>query len=128
MKFELQADSIFSWNSTLRMGGRECGLKLNKLGKSGEILLGGESLAVDYQGMFSGRWCLKEGYKLLAMATKQTLITKFVIEYEDQQFELAKASWFGRGFVLRQGGREIGAINRVGIFSRGMAGQLPDDW
>jgi hypothetical protein len=69
-------------------------------------------------GWIGGDFLLEKEGEIVARAVKPAALrNRFVIEHQEQRYELKKGSAFGRRFVLREGGREVGEVFSEGGFS-----------
>jgi hypothetical protein len=129
VKVETKRTSFFGWNCSISMDGCPSGdMTFAWMGRSGTIVVAGESFHVRSQGLLTRSWDLWQGSSLLASASKRALGSQFEVDLDGVRFELQRPSLFGRGFVVKQGSGTIGSLERGGWFSRNMVGDLPDTW
>lgn len=128
MRVAAELAGIFTWNCTLKFDGRSRGKMGFGWGRGGTIQLGGRSFDVASQGMFSGRWELRQGSTCLASANKSGWLARFHLDLEAGEFEVAREGVFSNAFAVKDGGRTVGRLRPPGLFSRGVAGDVPDSW
>ena len=102
-------------------------LEFTRFGEEAEFQIDGVTFRIHREGMFSGHFTLVALHRVLADAYKRSVFHRsFEIELEGDSHTLTTASHFGRSFSLLQGGRRVGWIGPVGIFSRSMECVVPD--
>lgn len=119
----------FSWDFTIADGTRPVAdVDMSRWGESGEVKVGAVAYHVSREGRFSGDFLISGAGSTLARARKPSPFSRtFEIRHEGQQYVLRKASFFGRGFVLLKGDRQVGSVSRMALFSRSALIDLPDE-
>lgn len=80
-----------------------------------------------YRESMAGDFVLEFQGSVLARAQKASAFRqRFTLAFEGQSYTLAPVTWFGRTFVLREGGEEVGHVRPLSAFSHKTDLDLPD--
>ena len=102
-------------------------LKPALLGEKAEFVVDGVEYQLGRESLI-GDFTLSSGQRVLARATKAGVFSStFTIALGDSHYELRRKLGAAR-FVLEQGGKQVGHITQVGIFTRKTEIELPEEW
>jgi hypothetical protein len=128
---EAIATGIFNLRSRLlRQNQRLLGeLETSFLTSNGQLDLEEGTYQLYRERWMSGDFLLELNGKVVARASKPSaFLNRFEIETPDRQFVLRKPSSINRRLIVLDGAKEIGSIYPLGVFTRRIHVDLPDDW
>ena len=96
--------------------------------EKGTLTIGGVAHRVYREGLH-GDFLLERDGRVLARATKPSALRhRVLIRHDDRSYELDKQSFWGRTFVVRGTGSEIGTLTLTSMWRRNAAVTLPEGW
>jgi hypothetical protein len=112
--------TLFSWHFRVKAGDAlVADVKFDFLAEQGTILHRGDLLAVRKHGPLSGHWTLERKGEGLAEAIKPSAFQRrFEAILPGGLMMIEAKSALGNGFDLSMGGRSIGTIRPVHLFTR----------
>ena len=118
----------FSWDFTLLQGTQQvASVEMSAWREKAEFRVQDRTYRIYREGLI-GDFVLETAGTVAARATKPSLFRReFLIGEDGRRYTLKAKSSLGRGFVLSDGGREIGSLNRESVFSHRAAVNLPED-
>ena len=118
--------SIFSWNFNVYLD-RELivAIDMRWFGEGGSFEYGGRRFDLRKAGVFSGEFSLEENGRVIAEATKTTMVRMFTIRWAGESYTLRALSPLTRRFVIEQQGEVVGGIGPDHPFTRKSSIQLP---
>jgi hypothetical protein len=120
----------YSWDFSLVSGDSTLAhLDLSCWRERGVVTIAGDEHRVYREGMVSGDFVIERQGQVLARATKPSAFSsKVVITHDGRKYTLQKRSIWKRGFLLREGDREIGSLSPNTWLTRDATVNLPADW
>ena len=95
---------------------------------SGGILLDGERLDVQREGIWSPKLHLVKKRERLATARSQGAFRRgFVMTHGSEEYHLERAGHFSHSYRLKRGERELGRFEKEGWFRHGYRIELDDE-
>jgi hypothetical protein len=121
-----------SWLSgdfdVIEQGTRVGGIDVAWVREAAELTAQGVAYRAFRQGWVSGTFVLERDGVAMATADKSSAWRRvFAIRWEGTAYELASASLWRRGYMLRGGGRVVGTIRPASWATRKAVADLPDD-
>jgi hypothetical protein len=99
------------------------------LTSNGELELEDGTYQLYREQWMSGDFLLELDGKVVARAVKPSAFrNRFEIETGDRRLIMEKPSSINRRLIVLDGGREVGSIYPLGVFTRSTHVDLPDDW
>ncbi|HIG86173.1 MAG TPA: hypothetical protein EYQ25_03940 [Planctomycetes bacterium] len=96
--------------------------------EAGKFKLDGEQYTVGRRGLASGLFYVERDGELLASANKPSaFFNRFTVDYDGQEYELSRRSFFGRAFDLKLNGSRVGSMNPTSIWTRSARVHLPNE-
>jgi hypothetical protein len=130
MAMTIRATHWYSWDFDVTDGERNiANLDLSAWGEKGVLTIDGVAHRVYREGVGSGDFLLERDGVVLARATKPSAFrSAFEVRHDGRTYDLEKASFWQRRFVLRSGNTEIGSLAPRSAFGREAIAALPETW
>jgi hypothetical protein len=127
-KFEVEPLGPLSWDFRVTSGGREVTtLELTRFRDRGQFVLDGATYAIGAEGFLRPVYRLERGGVTVARAeAKGILRPTYAVTTGDRVLELRPQGFLGFRYAVGHGRTALGAIRRLGVFSRRTAGELDD--
>ena len=118
----------YSWDYDVQdaEGRHVADVGLSSWRERGKVVLGGSEYRVRPEG-WCGPFVLEQNGSVRARAHKPSVFRNdFEIEYEGDHYTLKPRSFWGHALVLRQGGEELGTIQRTAWYKSCARAEMAD--
>jgi hypothetical protein len=125
---QLEPKHWYSWDFTVLAGSAALAqIDFSTWRERGALTIQGQRYTVTKQGLLSGGFLLASPGGTVATAARESVFhRRYTIVAGAHTYTLQPRSTWGRKMVVLEGGREVGAIEPRGIFTRRGTASLPD--
>jgi hypothetical protein len=125
---QLEPKHWYSWDFTVLAGDAPLAqIDFSSWRERGELTIQGAKYAVRKEALLTGDFRLESAGGTVATATRESVFRRrYQIVVGAHTYTLQSRSLWGRKMVLLEGGREVGAIEPRGAFTRRATASLPE--